>query len=326
MDQKTIPRIGLIGCGRIGSLWDEQTDTGYSKTHAKAYYKKTPQALQVCVDLSEDRALATAKKWNFANATTQLKKALEQPLDIISICTPVETRLDQLSLIHQMQPQAILLVEKPFAMDLPEGEKLLAILKNQRSVFLNYSRRFAPGIQELQKRILAGELGQLQAGHGYYGNGLLNNGSHMINLIDYLIPDIQSAHLMARTFDNRDSDPTLSFYLKTSLSKSVQIQGLDHQKMTVFELDLVFTKGRVRLSERGEKIEIFKIENDPVYAGFKIPVLKETFSGRLNDSMDQLICEAIGLFKGEKTTPSCQPQDSIKTLKLIEQIRSQYVS
>jgi hypothetical protein len=52
---------------------------------------------------------------------------------------------------------------------------------------VNYSRRYAKGLQSLRQQILNNDFGKFQGGTGYYGNGLLNNGSHMINLVEFFI-------------------------------------------------------------------------------------------------------------------------------------------
>ena len=325
MDQKTVPRVGIIGCGRIGSLWDEETSHEYSKTHAKAFHKLNARSLVAFCDTNLDRARTAAQFWSCDKFYNQVDAFLENSFDIISVCTPVTNRKEILQKIKSKSPNAVLVIEKPFAESSAEASEFLNLLSEQDNVILNYSRRFAPGIKELKNQIASGHFGKLQAGNGFYGNGLLNNGSHMLNLIEFLLGRIDQAHASAKVADGRKEDETFSFQATLGETK-ISIHGLNHNYFTVFELDLVFEKGRVRLAERGEKIEIQSIIPDPVYAGFKILGPAEIKQAGLSLSLDMLAREAWDLSLKRSSVKSCTPEDSYQTIKLIETIRRSHVS
>jgi predicted dehydrogenase len=94
MDKETVPRVGIIGCGRIGSLWDEQVQSSFSKTHAQAFFKIHPKSLVAFCDVQLSRAQQAARHWSCQNATDSIDQFLKNTFDIISLCTPVESRFE----------------------------------------------------------------------------------------------------------------------------------------------------------------------------------------------------------------------------------------
>lgn len=326
MDQKKLLRVGIIGCGRIGSLWDEQVEdlsNAHPKTHALAYFKNPATQISSVCDISLERAMKAARKWNVPHHTDDLNSFLEKKFDIISICTPVEGRIDLLKALLATQKHCALLIEKPLASNHLEAIEIKNVLDQfTKPALINYSRRFAPGIRKIKNEISANIWGELQAGTGYYGNGFINNGSHLIDLICFLIGYPQKTVKQRETLDNRPGgDITISSTLIYQQG-NIQIHGLNHQNYTVFELDLLFTKGRFRFTDRGMKIHTQEIIDDPVYPGFRILDNPAVLSAGYEEAMTRAIEEIVFISQNEINTGiSCDVNDAIATASIIEETR-----
>lgn len=320
MDQSMSLRAGVIGCGRIGSLWDESLvdrATPFPKTHALAYLQNIDTKLSALCDIDLERARTAAGIWHCDFYTNRLEEFLAQKPDLISVCVPVAERFRVLAKIAEICPASSLLIEKPFAEDLSHGRLLKDTLKAHKGkIMVNYSRRFAPGIRVLKSQIAAGEWGQLQTGSALYGNGLLNNGSHMLDLIVFLLGKPTSITKGAEIADGRGHDPTLNATLEFRNGRTF-LQGIDHRDFTMFELDLIFTRGRVRLRERGFKIETQPVIDDPLYPGFKIPGDSVVSDSGLNKAMSVAIAELSDL--SEPTSSSIE--DALQVSEMVAQIR-----
>ena len=73
----TIVNIGIIGCGNIGSLWDEGLGSslqGPAKTHAKAFFQHPRADIVSMMDSSKQRADQAARHWKASHPTDQLPK------------------------------------------------------------------------------------------------------------------------------------------------------------------------------------------------------------------------------------------------------------
>ncbi|MGZ3692084.1 MAG: Gfo/Idh/MocA family protein [Pseudobdellovibrio sp.] len=331
MDQKELLSVGIIGCGRIGSLWDENIPAEQlmltpPKTHALAYFQNRNVKIAGICDSDSERVSIAARKWNVNFATNNLEDFLKQKFDIISICTPPQSRKVLLTALIKHSPQSTLLIEKPFAENLAEAKAVKELTDQlKRKPLLNYSRRFTPGIQVLKKQIAIGEWGSLQSGTAYYGNGYMNNGSHMIDLICYLLGTPESSTPLTVTADDRtQQELTLSSLLKFKTGALLQIHGLDHRHFTLFELDLVFSKGRVRLTDRCMTIQKQKIIDDPVYEGFKILGTPSVESTQYELSLQNAVAETVALHRNQNLNPSCSVDDALNITSIIDQtLRSQ---
>lgn len=320
MDQKTVLRVGIIGCGRIGSLWDEKSASAEAAlTHAKAYIQNAATSLQMVSDISPARAETAARHWKTAQAGS-VNELIEAKLDIVSLCTPVSERIGLIQLFSEKSPGTFLIIEKPLAETLNEAQQIAELCKTlQHEPLLNYSRRFTPGIQQLQDHIFNNTYGRLQSATGYYGNGFLNNGSHMIDLVSYLFGRPHEAGILGVIDDERiDQDATLSFFLKLASGARITVNGLDHRHYTVFELDLMFEKARVRLTDRAMTIQTSKVIDDPVYEGYRILEESKNESTRYELSLARAVQEAVDIVHGQRETPSCTPEQAVELTRLME--------
>ena len=66
-------------------------------------------------------------------------------------------------------------------------------------------------------------------------------------------------------------DYSLSSILGLAGGATASIIGSDHKgyEYSLFELDILATKGRIRIVDSGNKVEIYRPREDPCYAGFK---------------------------------------------------------
>ena len=98
------------------------------------------------------------------------------------------------------------------------------------------------------------------------------------------------------------------------------MKALDHRNYAVFELDIIGQKGRIRLIEKGRKIEWHVIDNDPVYKGYNSLRLKEIFQGTFDKMMSYAINAAIKSYSGKNNLYSSMMDEAAEDIFLIEKI------
>ena len=79
-------KVGLIGCGQVGSTFDDDPKRKYVSTHLGAYkYVKDTDVVAVC-EINMKSLERCQTKWNIPRGYTDYKKMLKkEKLDIISI-------------------------------------------------------------------------------------------------------------------------------------------------------------------------------------------------------------------------------------------------
>ena len=88
-------RAGIVGCGRIGSEFDDDPLRRTISTHAGAYTAESDVELVAVSDLDKEKLQKCGKRWNVASLYQDYRVMLkEQNLDVLSICTWNSTHLD----------------------------------------------------------------------------------------------------------------------------------------------------------------------------------------------------------------------------------------
>jgi 2-hydroxy-4-carboxymuconate semialdehyde hemiacetal dehydrogenase len=99
-----------------------------------------------------------AREWGFERWTLSLEEALARPgLDAVVICSPSEQHAAQAEQALAAGKHA--LVEIPLAMSQADAERVTALAEQAgRCLMVAHTQRFFPVLQELRRRIAAGEL------------------------------------------------------------------------------------------------------------------------------------------------------------------------
>lgn len=278
----------IIGAGQIAGGYDEPCAKAVL-THAHAYQNNENIELLGFYDINFEQAQKMAQKWSV--------KAFQNPVeaDIISICTPDFCHLSSLKIALQLNPKIIFL-EKPLSNSLKEAEEIVEISKNV-PVLVNFSRRFTPEFQKLAKRIKSGEFGKFRSGFGYYGKGYIHNGSHMRNLLNLFFGQIKTVTETGSFVDFSENDPTKSVTL-TFDEGEFRMQGVNANDFTLFELDLIFEMGRIKILNSGYDLHIYKVVDNPKYKGYRILELCEEIHTSLDFAMENAVKNIVDYLRG----------------------------
>lgn len=141
-------KVAVIGVGSMG------------RNHARVF-SELPEAELVAVsDADAKQADAAAEKFG-ARAYTEYRELLEKEKpDAVSIAVP--TVLHEEAGVAALESGAHVLMEKPIAATVEEGQRLIAKAKSAgRKLMVGHIVRFNPAIQALKQKLAAGELGRI---------------------------------------------------------------------------------------------------------------------------------------------------------------------
>ena len=245
-------RALVIGCGRIAGGYNQSPSDVLVLTHALAYTRHTDFVLAGCVDPNPTALAEFAVRWNVPATFASTDDALNaQNFDIASICTPTGTQLDVLSkLLASDVPRVF--AEKPLD-GAPDRARQIASRYRAagRVLAVNFARRWDPEMRHLRDEIAAGNWGDLRSVVGWYGRGVVNNGSHMIDLAAFICgyaPHLRS--VWSARSDGVDDDPTVDATLDLN-GCPFHLVGNDGRDYTRFELTLSFSRGVIEILESG---------------------------------------------------------------------------
>ncbi len=293
----------IVGCGQIAG--------GYASagadlfTHAAAFRAHADYRLVACVESNAERRAAFARRWEVEHAYATLDELLDKhrDLSVVSLCTPTPTHAEGLNRLLPSRVPAVF-CEKPIAASLADAEALVSGYEAAGKILaVNHTRRFDPAVRGLQRRIACGELGAIRAVAGAYTGGVVNNGTHWIDLASMLLGDLSLDRVVHARIDRDPVDPTVDAVLKGHGDTPVHLVGADARDYAMFELRLITEKGVLDLEERGFVLRERHPEPDARFPGFWRLGEPTAEGTRLNESF-RFALDAIRDALGGQPPPS----------------------
>ncbi|MCD6372944.1 MAG: Gfo/Idh/MocA family oxidoreductase [Thermococcus sp.] len=122
-------KVGVVGCGNIFNL-----------AHKNALKKIESIKVVACMDIDEERAREGARAFK-AKAFTSLDEFLDLDMDVVEILTPTYTHAELA--IKTLKAGKHVIVEKPIALTVEEGEKMIKTAEKEGlHLFVGHVRRF----------------------------------------------------------------------------------------------------------------------------------------------------------------------------------------
>lgn len=259
----------IIGCGNIAGGFDAAgSDTVL--THAGAYHRHGGFRLAGCVDPDADRRSAFRQRWGVEHTYASLPEALGSGThyDVISICSPTTQHAADLNMVLRASPRLVF-CEKPLAAEIKETTGLVAACRDAGILLVvNYTRRWDPEIAAFKSALERGVWGPVRSAVGYYNKGVLNNGSHMVDLLQHLLGPLELQAVGAAQCDHSAEDPTVPALLATANATPVHLATGAAGDYALFELQIVTAKGVVAIEQGGFSWRERLVRESPRFAGY----------------------------------------------------------
>ncbi|MBS0625118.1 MAG: Gfo/Idh/MocA family oxidoreductase [Verrucomicrobia bacterium] len=246
--------VALIGCGLIG------------KKRAAQVAKDPAARLTWAVDVDPRNEMAGS------SFSTDWTRVVNRPeIDVVIVSTP--NHLAVKVAIESLKNGKHVLIEKPLGRDVSEAKAVVLEAKKAGKILkTGFNHRFHPGIYQAKDLVDAGKIGDLISIRGRYGHGsrpgmekewrsskelcgggeLLDQGVHLIDLIQWFGGDIAQVYGMAETqFWKIDVEDNAYVLAKTKRN----VNALFHVSWTnwrnVFSFELFGTKGYATINGLG---------------------------------------------------------------------------
>ena len=307
----------IIGAGRVGAFFDTPESVNVL-THAHAFYRHPGFQLIGFVDSDFQSAQRASSIWGGKPFSNLSDAFAEIDIDIVVVAAPDDFHADLLTEVAIFSVKLVL-VEKPLAINLTDAKKIINLYGRMKiPLTVNYTRRFVPDFLKLKQSISSGKFGKYLVGSGYYGKGILHNGSHMIDLARFLLGEVRHAYSTGSIVDWSASDPSHSAILSMECGP-LYLQAVDSRCFTIFELDLVFECRRIRIIDSGFLVEERGIAQSSIFKDYQILEegnIKQTSLSRANTYLANNIYE----FLTGNFPLACTGFDGLAALKVVEQI------
>ncbi len=328
--------FGLIGYGKIG------------ERHVEHIIAHPEAQLHSIFDVKADRLNLFRNKYRGIQTYDSLKGILNEPaIDIITICTPNSTHADLA--IAAMKAGKHVLVEKPMAISKVDCEGMIHIaLKTGKSLFVVKQNRFNPPVQAVKKLVDEKKLGKILSvsvncywnrNQWYYkssdwkgkkafdGGTLFTQFSHFIDVIYYLLGDLQILHAQMANVSHKgmiefEDTGIVSFLLKDS-----HAPGVLHYTTSAFQKNMegsitIFAE-HATIKIGGKYLNIIEYQATDGFDIIDLPAgAVSNHYGDYEGSMsnhDKVIDNVIQSLNG-KVEIMTNAYDGLKTVEIIENI------
>jgi predicted dehydrogenase len=173
-------RAGIIGCGSIANA------------HARGYLGVDEIELVAIADPVDEALYAFKERYNIPNCYEDAREMLDkEELDIVSVATPHKQHAPMAIAACARKPKAVL-CEKPMATNLGECDEMMIVARrNDVKLAIGHQRRFLPAWMYAREVVTSGAIGEPRHIIAKGAQGLLNDCSHLFDMMRYVLGDPQ---------------------------------------------------------------------------------------------------------------------------------------
>tara|TARA_B100000989_G_scaffold145077_1_gene108116 strand:- start:38289 stop:39365 length:1077 start_codon:yes stop_codon:yes gene_type:complete len=320
-------RAAIVGCGRI------------SKKHFEAIekHKENIELLAICeIELQILNEYKT--KYNVKGYHDLNDMLKNENLDLVILCTPSGIHSKQAELCAENQVNVI--TEKPMATKWSDGLKMVKVCEKANvRLFVVKQNRNNSTLQLLKRAIKENRFGKIHMVHlnvfwtrpqKYYdqapwrgtraldGGALMNQASHYVDLLDWLIGPIDRVQAMTSTSRNIEVEDTGVLNIKwlNGATGSMSVTMLTFPKNLEASITVLGEKGTVRIGGVAvNNIQHWEFDEPKDYDGSIKEVNYETSSvygfGHLN-----YYNNVIEVLRG-KAEPETDGKEGLKSLEVL---------
>ncbi len=329
---ETPVRAAIIGLGRMGSTFDDETGQ-YGRwqpphAHAACFRAVPDVALVAGADPYAEQRAAFGAKWGVPTEHIyddyRAMLARERP-EIVSVCTATTPRARIICDIAAADTGVrAIWAEKPLAISLAEADEIVRVCRHAGILLaVGASRCWDATYNRMRELIDAGAIGDVLQVNGFGSCTLSHNGSHLLTLVRYLAGGDCLWVSGYVNDDGSDVDFSGNGYLQFDNGAQAFIRSMPCGAAD-WEFDVVGTQGRLRALSDAEEVEFWQLapstlpgrRTEPVRRVFPRPAMARTANARIVEDI------LVGLATGKE--PNCNGEAARQALEIAIALRESH--
>jgi hypothetical protein len=256
--------LGIIGGGNIVAGYDSP-ESDNIHTHIHAALKHPLIKFDYIVEHDVEQRSLIRRKWKGDyNCFDLLESALDKfKSDIVIIATPTNNHLTTIKTILSNYNPRVILCEKPTVLNMEQFNELNGILSVNKVKFLtNFQRNFDPSISEISLYLQDKDF-EVYNLFSTFPKGVLHNGSHLVHLLSFLMPNKNISIDIIDCFAKNDD-----YFGKFNI-KGINgfFYNIDNDNLSMFELFMYTNIAKIEITN--SLIKISKLERHPEFSGYE---------------------------------------------------------
>jgi len=318
-------RCAVVGLGRIGSLLEDDELREKPATHAGAIAANPDCELVGGCDIDENRRIAFRERWNCHAIYPHVEELIADTRpDVLCIATHPDSHYRMVR-AATLGGATVAVCEKPLAHRLGAAKRIARLHRSGRiTVITNHERRYSAdylAVRDCIRRETYGRLvsvrGTLYFGQGRHDQVLLHDGTHMVDIINFLVGG--RTHPTRRF--GRMRGRTSSAYLFGNVKRvPIVIEVGSERDHLVFELELSFERGRIRV---GNGVLSFEGSGESrFYEGYRSLHQDEAPAIEKTGYFANMMADAVRCARDPGHEPVSSAMDGLAVMRFIGAMRA----
>ena len=267
-------KIGLIGCGRIGTLLEKDKLRGKPCSHAGGFNAIPNAKIAAGCDINRSRLKTFGMHWDVNRLYEDYQEMLHQEkLDVVCVATWTNLHASMVMDVARSGVKAIF-CEKPIALNPYDGRQMVHFCKKRNvPLIINHERRWDSYYQKAHQIIKTGKIGEIRTiignalsskpgkqpiqSHG--GGALFHDGTHLTDLLLYFGGPVEwVSGYEVRPYGKKYIEETACGMIGFKSGALGFIEGGGARKYFNFELDIQGSEGRLLIGNDGRELYLAK--------------------------------------------------------------------
>ncbi len=309
-------KAAVIGLGNIGFLFNLDPKRKGIWSHVTAYMRCKRTDLAAAAEIDQDKIdvfQSTYPSIPVYKTVDELMRSSSP--DIVSICTPAGNHFSVVDNILDYPVKAIF-CEKPLAETVADASRVVEEC-GKRNILLavNHTRRWESTYLYAKELIEQGRIGEIRALNLLYPAQVFNIGTHIFDLARMLTgKDITKVWAIPE--NTGDLDPKLSGLMLFSDGITCSVLATGKREDLIFEIDIIGSEGRLKVTENGEVIELYRFDESVRYSGYRELLRAEAGVVKKTDRFAAAIDDIVSVLDGRKKDVNCTGRDGLASLRI----------
>ena len=316
-------RTLLIGLGKIGAnLSTQELENTFQGTenisHAKTLSARKEFDITAGIDSDQDIRSMFASEYSKSVFGSLHDYSYERgsKVDLVVIATNTNSHLKVLQEVIENTSPRLLICEKPMGQSELETQSIIDLCQaNEVLCIPGYFRKFNKRLISLRQRISTKEFGAFEDGIVCYGQDLMVNGCHFLNLALYLLGDLLKKVEIVEISAGKTRNPTFEVLINSG--SSIRFVGVNSYFRRTGEVRLNFDSGSVSYQNGGSRLEVARNSRKGNFFGPE----DERYEINALENIENFYDEIVSCFMGLKMHESLKAGSlEIYTQRIINKV------
>lgn len=315
-------RVLIVGLGQVSVGYDLYSkDNSSIYTHAKAF--STHQHFELVCGVDPDQVACERFSSHYDIASERdLSVALgKHDPHVVVVASPTSNHADAIKIITTRSKVQLVLCEKPIASNLTDACNIIEWCKRSNTLlYVNYLRRVCPSTLRVKDLMKDGTIETPLKGTAWYTRGLIHNGSHFFNLLEFWLGPMKDFKIVTRKglANSSDIEPDVLVQFDSS---SVLFLASGVGNIAHHEMQLIGPTGRLSYLNGGEKTLWQRSKGHSSFPGYRMLDPDAKLLGGHGGSLQFRVVEEVYRCLQGHDSSLCSGEDATETLESLLKIK-----